>query len=273
MHSTASDGAYAPARLMELAHARGLAAVALTDHDTTAGLDEARGRAEALGMEFVAGVEIEAERTRGVLHILGYFVDPGNVALAALLVRVRETRDARNAAIFERLAALGIRLDGAAIARGAGAALGRPHIAEALLRAGAARDYRAAFRDYLADGAAAHVPLARPSSAEIIAAVRAAGGAAALAHPTTLGCRASLELRTLVQRLRDEGLAAIETIHPSLAPGQRAELERLAARLDLATTGGSDFHALARRESRGVGFARERVPYDRLVALRMRACR
>ncbi len=255
---------------MELAHARGLAAVALTDHDTTAGIGEARARAEALGMELVAGVEIEADRYAGVLHILGYFVDPDSAGLAALLSRVQAARARRNGAILERLGALGISLDPAAIAQAAGHSLGRPHIAEALVRSGAARDYRDAFARFLGDGRAAHVPLERPTSSEIIGAIRGAGGLAVLAHPVTLRCQSSLELRTVVQRLRDEGLAGVETIHPAIDRLEREGLEQLAARCGLVATGGSDFHALARREDRGVGFTRDRVPYERLAALKER---
>lgn len=252
-----------------MAHARGLSSVALTDHDTVAGCEEAARRADQLGIEFIPGIELEAAHPRGVLHILGYFVDTAATALAELAAAAVQRRDERNAEILARLSALGMNLPPDVIERDMPRhAIGRPHIAHALVRAGHVRDFRAAFDDYLGQGAPAFVPLILPTAEAVLAAIRSAGGVASLAHPVRLGCGSSLELRTLVKRLRDAGLAAIETIHPSHLPIQIREYHRLADELRLAATGGSDFHRLPPKQAHGVGFGRVRVPYDLLESLR-----
>jgi predicted metal-dependent phosphoesterase TrpH len=268
MHSTASDGAFSPGRLMELAHIRGLHACALTDHDTTAGLAEAGAAAARLDLEFVPAIELAAERTRGVLHILGYFIDPASPALNKHLAEIIARRDERNRGILERLAALGIHLEPDAIAREAAGIVGRPHIAQALVRIGAARDLPDAFARFLGNGAAAQVERRTAPAAEVIGAIRAAGGIASLAHPTQLKCESALELETVLHDLRDSGLQAIEVRHPDHAPAQADDFLELAQRLQLIPTGGSDFHALATRIEHGVGFGKVRVPYEWLAQLR-----
>ncbi|MBX3396301.1 MAG: PHP domain-containing protein [Phycisphaerae bacterium] len=269
LHSTASDGGYPPSRLVEMAHARGLSAVALTDHDTVAGCEEAAARAAQLGVEFIPGIELEAAHPRGALHILGYFVDTACTALADLSAAAVQRRAERNREILERLRVLGVNLPQDVIEPDVPRhAIGRPHIAHALVRAGHVRDFRTAFNDYLADGAPAFVPFMLPAAEAVIAAIRSAGGLASLAHPVRLRYGSSLELRTLVKRLRDAGLAAIETIHPSHLPVQTREYHRLAEELGLAATGGSDFHRLPPKQEHGVGFGRVRVPYDLLESLR-----
>ncbi len=268
LHSTASDGAYTPARLMEMAAARGLSAVALTDHDTVAGLAEAAAQAAALGLEFIPGIELEASCGRGLMHILGYWIDPDCQALTGLLDRMLAGRHTRNAEIIARLADVGIDLDYRAIRDAAGSgSVGRPHIAGALVRLGAVAGFREAFDRFLGPSGAAHVPLASSSAAEIIAAITAAGGIASLAHPATLRYDSHLELRTILRRLTDVGLRAIEVIHPSHTAKESRLFVELAERLGLAPTGGSDFHKLGVRAAKGVGFGRVRVGYSVLEAL------
>lgn len=270
LHSTASDGGYSPARLMEMAHARGLSAVALTDHDTVAGCEEAANRAAELGLEFIAGIELEAAHPRGVLHILGYFVDIRSPAILELAAAAIRNRVQRNKAILEKLAATGLRITEHDLADSASSqAIGRPHIAHALVRTNQVRDFRTAFSDYLGEGARCFVPLALPKAEQVIDAIRSAGGVASLAHPVRLKCESSLEMRTLVKRLRVAGLAGIETIHPSHTPSQKREYELLADSLGLAVTGGSDFHRLPPKQGHGVGFGRVRVLYEVLESLRL----
>ncbi len=271
LHSTASDGAFAPAKLMQLARQRGLSAAALTDHDTVAGLPEAAEAAEQCGLEFVPGIELAAEHARGTLHILAYFIDPQSAGLSRMLESIVRERELRNRRIVERLGELGITVDYNEIAERSGSgSIGRPHIAGALIRAGAARDMHDAFARYLGDDQPACVERALPSAETIIATIRDAGGAASLAHPSQLGCESSLELETLLRRLIDAGLDALEVRHPDHTARQTESFESLTRRFDLAKTGGSDFHALGPRHFRGVGFGRVRVPYDWLKEIRAR---
>lgn len=268
LHSTASDGAYAPARLMEMASARGLSAVSLTDHDTVSGLDEAAGKAAELGLVLIPGIEMEARCGRGQLHILGYWIDPACESLAALIDRMQADRHARNAEIIARLADLGINLDYVAIREEAGqGSVGRPHIAGALVRIGAAAGFREAFDRFLDVATAAYVPLPNASAEEIIAAIAAAGGIASLAHPSTLCYDSHLELRTILRRLADVGLRAIEVVHPAHTAKQARLFAEMAEQLRLAPTGGSDFHKLGSCATKGVGFGRVRVPYELLDVL------
>ena len=270
MHSTASDGAFAPAKLMELAKLRGLSAVALTDHDTTAGLAEAAAKAGEIGLDFVPAIELAAERSRGVLHILGYFVDADAPGLKTFLADIVAKRDERNRAILERLAAMGTSIDPAFLTATPGTTIGRPHIAEALVRAGAASSFHDAFTRYLARGAAAFVERRTAEAEEVIAVIRAARGVASMAHPSQLRCESHLELVTVLHRLREAGLAALEVRHPDHSADQTRVYTELAFRLSLACSGGTDFHSLGARLDRGVGFGKVRVPYEWLDELRNR---
>src|SRR5262249_3698429 len=180
--TTASDGTYTPAEVVELARRAGLAAVAVTDHDTLAAVAPARAAAAGSPLEVIAGVEITAEFRGRELHLLGYFVDPEEPRLAAALAAVRQGRAERFAALVERLRQGGGCGDGGGL-DGAADALGRRHLAELLVRQGRAGSVREAFGRWLADGARAAVPKKRLPVAEAIALVRAAGGVAAWAHP------------------------------------------------------------------------------------------
>ncbi len=271
LHSTASDGAFAPAKLIEMAKARNLSAVALTDHETTAGLAEAAVAAASAGIEFVPGIEVAAEHARGTMHILGYFIVTDSKPLEALLSRILAKRRERNDAILGRLTELGIELDRERLDQSAdGPLLTRPHIARALMHCGAAGSFKEAFDRYLADGAAAWVPRELPSAEEIIHAIRKASGIASLAHPSMLGHASHLELETVLRRLCDAGLQAVEVYHPNHTSQQTRLFVEMAARFDLSVTGGSDFHAFdAHRD--GCGFGKIRTPYAFLAPLRKRA--
>jgi len=268
LHSTASDGVYAPAKVVEMAAARGLAAVALTDHDTVAGLPEAAQAAARAGIEFVPGIEFAADYPRGTMHILGFGFESAHSGLRSLLNGIVVARDERNRAILDRLAVLGIRIELADLTtRHPSAVIGRPHIAQAIVRCGAASTFQEAFNRFLGRGGAAHVERANPSAEQIIATVRGAGGVAVLAHPSQLRCASRLELETVLHRLKAVGLAGVEVIHPDHRSDQTSDYMELAARLGLGMTGGSDFHAFPSDATR-IGFGRTRVPYAWLDALR-----
>jgi len=272
LHSTASDGAHPPAMVVELSHVRGLSAIALTDHDTVAGLDEAQQAARRTGIDFIPGIELEATFRKKRLHLLGYFIDPSSETLTTSLTDMIRWRHERNEQIVAKLKSLGITLDYEAIrARHPNAAIGRPHIADELMRQHVVSGFQQAFTRYLGSDAPAYVPRRSLEADQAIDIIRRAGGVASLAHPSRVNCQSTLELSTLVSGLVDVGLGAIEVQHPDHSPEQSQLYAGLADRYRLAMTGGSDFHSLGRTISRGTGFAKLRVPEEWLHALRERA--
>jgi hypothetical protein len=240
LHSTASDGVLAPRDLVARVAAAGITVMALTDHDTIAGLAEARGEAEARGLAFVPGIEITAVEAGGDVHVLGYFFDPSSRPLAAFLQSQRADRVRRIRAMADRLADLGCPLDieplVAAAAGAPGRSLGRPQLADALVAAGYASGRADAFDRFLGNSAAAYVPRRGASPEDVIALIAAAGGIASLAHPGLL------KNDSLIPRLASHGLASLEVRHTDHDAGTEARYRQLAASLGLAVSGGSDFH-------------------------------
>jgi predicted metal-dependent phosphoesterase TrpH len=236
VHTTHSDGAYTPAQVVELARRSGLAAVAITDHDTLAGVPEARAHASS-HVEIIAGVEITAEYRARELHLLGYFVRVEDPPLTAALARLRAHRDKRFWDMVERLRTEGVSLDAEDLRRHLGTGvLGRRNLAVLLAGAGRVGSVREAFLRYLSDDGRVTLPKVRLPVEEAIALVRGAGGVAAWAHPSYDCNRESLsELSRL-------GLAAIEADYPAHRSGRGRELRALAATFGLAVTGGSDCH-------------------------------
>ncbi|WIV52610.1 PHP domain-containing protein [Amycolatopsis nalaikhensis] len=237
-HSTASDGTTPPALLPRLAAEAGLTVFALTDHDTFAGLAEAS--AAPSDIELIPGVEISCRLDDAEVHLLGYFVDPGHAPLAAELELIRSDRERRAVRMVERCRELGAPITLAQVRTIAGGApLGRPHVAAALVASGVTAD--AFTLDWIADGGRADVPKHVLSTVDAIGLVRAAGGAAVLAHPRSVKRRASVSDAQLAA-LAEAGLAGIETDHPEQPPEVRDRLRTVAADLNLLTTGSSDFH-------------------------------
>ena len=251
-HSTVSDGSEPPSRIPEMAAAAGCSAVALTDHDSLAGLAEARAAAQRVGVTLVPGCEVSCRKppaepggtaVGGSVHVLVYFVEPGEGPLQDELVALRRDRAERNVRLRARLAELGVAVDYDAMVAEAGgeAGLGRPHFARALVRAGAAADVDDAFDRFLADGRAAYVPKARLSPADVARLALASGGVAVLAHPLTLGLDPSA-LDRLVGELDAVGLGGLEAVYGRYTTDQRRGLRRMAERHGLVATGGSDYH-------------------------------
>lgn len=235
-HSTASDGACAPADVVRAARAAGLGAIALTDHDTLAGLTEARATGVQLGIRVIAGVELSAVEGDAETHILGlHLAEPAELDRA--LEGIRQMRRQRAARIVERLNALGIpvTLD-AVLAQADGGAVGRPHIARALIAGGWVRDFREAFERYLGNGRSAYVAKDRLPLTEAIGLIHRAGGVAVLAHPGAHGTRER------VAALAKLGLDGLEVLHPSHSWDDSQRLDALATEFDLVRSGGSDWH-------------------------------
>ena len=235
-HSTASDGACAPAEVVREAHKYGLSAIALTDHDTTEGLVEAIEEGVRLGVRVVPGVELSAVEEEHETHILGLHlsdITPIDAKLAAL----RDMRRDRAMKIVEQLNAGGVRITfDAVLEQSAGAAIGRPHVARALIAEGWAVDSRDAFDRYLGAGRPGYVGKERLTMQDAIALIHRAGGLAVVAHPAQSGTRERIEA------LVDQGLDGIEVKHPSHGPEDVLRLSALVEHFKLVPSGGSDWH-------------------------------
>lgn len=245
-HSAASDGTDTPQRLVELAAAAGLSAIALTDHDTLSGIDEARRAADHHGIELISGTELSVSWPTGKMHLLVYFLEPGPGPLQDELEQLREGRHERNAAIVAHITDLGfpVTMD-EVLHHAAGESVGRPHIADALVARGLFPDRSAAFEQLLGDGRPGYLPR-RTLDAETAIGLAAAGRAlTSVAHPYTIGLERG-EYADAFRRLAAMGLTAIESHHSEHSVELRLRLAELATDLGLATTGGSDYHGLGK---------------------------
>ncbi|TKI54518.1 PHP domain-containing protein [Brevibacillus antibioticus] len=238
-HTRASDGTCEPAENVRLAKEAGLAALAITDHDTVAGIPEAIEAAHALGVEIIPGVEVSSVGKGQDIHVLGYFVPYEDPAFEERLFRLRETRHERNQLLIERLQELGIDISLEKVyqrKQGTDKNIGRPHIAEELMELGVVSTIAEAFDKYLGKGGAAYVNPPRITPQEAITLIKEAGGVAVLAHPGLY------DDEELVQELIVFGLDGIEVNHPDNDEVQKMRYSKWAAQYGLVVTGGSDFH-------------------------------
>lgn len=256
MHSMASDGSRTPADVVRTAVATGLAAIALTDHDTVAGLAEAHVAASGTGLRLVNGVELSANEKDTETHVLGLHLQDLHV-LDLALGELREMRRRRATKIVERLRAIGVKItfDDVLAQAGAGA-VGRPHVARALVGDGWAVDIRDAFDRYLGAGRPAYVAKEPLAMADAIRMIHSAGGLAILAHPAGAGTRERLTT------LLGVGLDGVEVRHPSHSPADVNRLRLLCDQLGLVPSGGSDWHGLS-EGGRTIGMMQ--VPADWLA--------
>jgi predicted metal-dependent phosphoesterase TrpH len=268
-HSNVSDGSDLPERIPELAVEAGCSAVALTDHDSLAGLGPAGRRATALGIRFVAGCEVSClPAGPGGMHVLVYFVDDDASPLGQELARLREDRRRRNLALADRLAALGIPITWDMVVAEAGgeSGVGRPHFATVMVALGAVDSIDDAFDRYLAHGRPAFVAKSRLSAEDVARLAHRSGGVAVLAHPYSLGLHGP-DLARAVGALAEVGIVGIEAVYGRYSPRQRAELGNLARRFDLVVTGGSDHHGTIKPDLRvGTGRGDLKVP-DAVLSL------
>lgn len=259
-HTHFSDGVLSPEQLVDLAVERGLSALAITDHDSVEGVAPALAAA-ATRLELVPGIEISSSLEAHDLHILGYFLDPRDAGLNERLLRFRDERRQRALAIIARLAELGAPVSADEVFDSAGpGVVGRPHVAQALLRAGHVATIELAFQKYLGTRGSAYVQRPAFHSAEAVRVIRDAGGVAVLAHPGLLE-------RRLVEQLAAAGLAGLEVWHPQHNPAGQKRWFEIASELNLVPTGGSDFHG----PHRGAGLGDMPVPARSLDHLRARA--
>lgn len=239
LHTLKSDGRLTPTELLRLAHARGVRWMALTDHDTTDGVDEATAEGRRLGVEVIPGVELGTDSTSGDVHMLGLFLDYGDAQFQREMARFREGRVERVHRIVANLKGVGVEITTDRVFEIAGeASVGRPHVAQALLEKGYVSAMPEAFDKYLAHGGPGDVPREKLSTAQAIAMIHAVGGLAILAHPF----ESEKDVFPLVPGMAAEGLDGIETYYQGYGPDRIRFLLDLCTRHGLLPTGGSDFH-------------------------------
>jgi 3',5'-nucleoside bisphosphate phosphatase len=269
-HSTASDGTHSPAEVVRLAKQNGLSALALTDHDTVAGISEAASAAQAIGIDFLPGIEISCGYpSPGTMHLLGYGIDPTSSVLKDLTRRLVEARDQRNPQIIRKLNEHGVAITLAEVeAEAGGEVIGRPHFAAVLVRKGCVSSIKSAFDKYLAHGAAAFVDKERLTKEQALDSIERSGGITVLAHPFQLRTSNDAELRRVVKDLVDLGLAGIEVLHSDHDDAAVAKYAQIARDYGLIETGGSDFHG-QNKSTIQLGYVRGRrvgyQPYEQLL--------
>ncbi len=269
IHSTASDGSLTPAEIIGLASRIGLQAISITDHDTLEGTRQALESHIPPHLEFISGIELSVAgpadgRMKGGLHILGYGIDPTDTTLRARLAKFRKIRAARSQHIVRRLNALGLDLTMEQVGAEVGeASAGRPHIANAMVRAGLVADINDAFGRYLGVDRPAYVGKERIPYHRAFELIQEAGGIAVLAHPYLVKCRDDAALKELLGQLRDAGLQGLEVYYPQHTPKATARYLKLAKAFNLLVTGGTDFHGEVTPEiEMGCGSGNLCVPYD-----------
>lgn len=265
-HTTASDGTLTPRELVEAAVRSGVEVLALTDHDTTRGIDEAALAAKDSDLKLIPGTELSVAEPDGEieLHMLGLGVDPANLRLQSTLEELKRSRIRRAERILEKLTRLGAALPQEELPDDT-STFTRPHIARALVRTGHCRNVDDAFSRFLGRGTPAHEPSPGIPSRRAIDAIHAAGGIACLAHaPRSKGTDAAGGMEGFIERLVRLGLDGIETEHPSLKRQERKKLRRLARRWNLVECFGSDYHEPSRSSGPGV-VVEDQVALDALL--------
>jgi predicted metal-dependent phosphoesterase TrpH len=268
IHSTYSDGELTPVELVDLAESQGLSAIAITDHDTAGGIDEAIQRGIEKGIEVITGIEISSWHGDTSMHMLGYRFRHDDEQFNSRLHLLQHGRETRNARIIENLNNLGIRVElGELLRYSEYGQTGRPHIARLLVDKGVTKTVDLAFKYYLGRGAAAYAERFRFSAHDAIAMIREAGGIAVLAHPSSLD-PSLRSIPSLLKDLHKIGLDGVEVYYPSHSPKAVKALFKMAEDLGLLMTGGSDFHG---PERSGYNFnmwvQKTNIPYDLVAAM------
>lgn len=269
-HSNESDGTFTPSEVVRRAAELELDVVALTDHDTTAGLDPAARTAGEVGVEVVPGVEFSAEYLGTSIHVLCYWMDPANEEFQAELQRLRDDRFRRGEMMIEKLQALGFDISFERVRQIAGGGnIVRPHVAQAMVEAGIVADEAEAFDRYIGDGGPAHVAKHALDPLDAVDLIARAGGVCVLAHPGMWGAQSSVP-DELIASMAGRGMAGLEVDHTDHTPEQRASYRLMAERLGLVATGGSDCHGTRYQPIRLGGSL---CDPDQFAALRSRAGR
>ncbi|OGO06886.1 MAG: phosphatase [Chloroflexi bacterium RBG_13_57_8] len=255
IHSTASDGKYTPAEIVRQAAAAGLRYIALADHDSVDGIAPAIEAAKAFPqLTFIPGVEVSTDVSDGEIHVLGYFIDYAGKELGESLKKFRASREGRGRAMVDKLAGLGINVDWGRVREIAGGgAIGRPHVAQAMLEKGYIGNFKEAFDKYIGRVGPAYVEREKMTPAEAVMLVLRSGGLPVLAHPFTVA-----DPEKWIIELKKAGLAGIEGYYKDNTPKNTRATLALAEKYGLTVTGGSDFHGI--EGSREVGLGGVDVP-------------
>jgi predicted metal-dependent phosphoesterase TrpH len=248
-HTTASDGTYSPAQLVDEAVRSKVHILAITDHDTFAGYDEAVPLARQAGLELVCGIELSTKLRGHSVHLLGYFLDPllnadGLDVFRNWIRDLQASRRDRNVRLIARLRELGLDITLEEVQARGGGMTGRPHFAQVLIDKGYVKSLQQAFEDFLDESAKGYVTRREPQFAEAVEHILGAGGIASLAHPIRL----REDVGAVLPDLRKAGLSAVEAYHSDHSPQQTELYLELAAENQLLVTGGSDFHGSVKPE-------------------------
>ncbi len=272
LHSVFSDGTATPEEIVATAAEIGLTGIALTDHDTLEGIPLAAAAADALAVGFIGGTELSVQWRGRTMHLLVYFLQPGPGPLQDRLEALRRAREDRNHQIVGLLQKVGIEISMAEVAAEAGrGVVGRPHFAGVMMNKGYVESVAEAFDHYLAAGRPAYAPRKTLEAGEAITLARESAAVPVVAHPHTVGLRAS-EVATGLQDLVRQGLGGMESYYGEYSPEMRHRLSDICDELGIVATGGSDYHGRYKPDLQiGVGRGDLRVPdevLDRLVAAR-----
>lgn len=260
-HSSASDGLFSPSELVTYAQSKGVSVLALTDHDTVAGLAEAENAAGKAGITFINGIELNIERTRGEFHLLGYGIPSASVSsqgldtspLEEIIARLQNGRVERNRAILQKMQDDGFPVSYDELAaRNAGSCIGRPHIAAYLVEKKLCRTRQQAFDKFLGSGRPYYVDRTAAPLSDAVSAIKAAGGIPVIAHPLSLYISWS-KMDGAMREVAEAGVMGLEAWHPGVRVGEAERLEKLARTLGLFVTAGSDFHGEKIRADRRIG--------------------
>lgn len=265
IHSTASDGKLEPADIVRGAAEKGLAYIALADHDTVSGIAPAQEAAKRFpGVKVIPGIEISTDIPQGEVHILGYFIDYKDPEFLAQLEDFKDSRRRRAEQMVAKLDELGVHIEWQRVLELAGTStLGRPHIAQAMLEKGYIASFKDAFDEYLGHGKPAYVERGKMLPTEAVAMIIKAGGLPVLAHPLTIE-----DPEGLISELKPAGLVGMEAYYKDYSAEEIDQLLGLAQKYNLIATGGSDYHGLEPTNETAIGGAE--VPLEsaeRLIAL------
>ncbi|MCI7131126.1 MAG: PHP domain-containing protein [Lachnospiraceae bacterium] len=269
VHSKASDGTFTPTELVEEAKRAGLAAFALTDHDTTDGVAEAMTAAKAAGIELIPGVELSTEYEGTEVHVLGLYIDVNNAGLQKQMADFRDSRDNRNIYMLEKLRTEGFDITQEALEeKFPNAVITRAHIARYLLDQGYIPDMKTAFSEYIGDGCRCYVGRPKVTPMDAVDYILAAGGIPVLAHPVIYHMERPQLIR-MIREMKEHGLVGMEAIYSENTPADEQELKALARAEGLLITGGSDFHGTNKPDIRlGVGRGKLYIPYSILEKIK-----
>lgn len=269
LHTDLSDGTFSPEKVVEYAKLQGLHAIAITDHDSCAGIKNALEKGEEIGIEVIPGVELTAELDDEEIHILGYFIDWKEHAFIKKLAEMSRAREERAREILKKLKKEGIELEAEELFDlfKCRACAGRLHIARLMVKKGAVYSVQEAFRKYIGNKGPCYVKKFKLLPKEAIDIIKKVGGVTVLAHPKTI----NIQYRTIediIDMLVSNGIQGLEVFHSDHTKREAGDFKKLAERFGLLITGGSDCHGLAKKE---VLIGRVKVPYELVEKLRAAA--